>query len=182
MLPVYKEVNKFWPELRKKLNEERQAVGKIAKYKFYIARKNPDPQHKPDEEYLFPAIYTLTPVTYDVTDGTTGAQIRVGLYDGIHRDKDFEEMRFKRVMVFNRDEGILALDLTTPEHQQIFEYLEMHPKNENGMFRDKNIPALFCRIDELKEAKTRLRKNEMRGQTIMVATRMGEAELILVRE
>lgn len=177
MLPIYKELNKFSPELRKKLNDEATAVGKVAKYKFYIARKNPDPQHQPGEEYLYPAIYTLTPVTYDIADGAERQQIRVGLYAGIHREKDYEEMQFKRVVVISRDEGLLTLDLTITEHQQIFEYLEMHPKNENGFFRDKNIPALFCRIDELKEARQRLKKKELRGQTIMVATRMNEQEV-----
>lgn len=177
MLPIYKELNNFSPELRKKLNDELTAVGKIAKYKFYIARKNPDPEHKPDEAYLYPTSYTLTPVTYEITDGMGKPQVRVGLYDGIFKDKDLEEIKFKRVSINARDEGLLTLDLRAAEHRQIFEYLEMHPKNENGLFRDKNIPALFCRIDELKEAKTRLLKKEMRGQTIMVASRMGEQEV-----
>jgi len=174
MLPVHKDLNNISSDLRKKLNEELKAVGKIVKYKFYIAKKNPDPEHKPNEEYLYPALYTLTPVVFYIPDGDDRRQVRIGLFDTIVKNKDQDEEKFNRVALHNRDEGILTLDLTQREHQEIFEYLELHPKNENGFFRDKNIPAMFCRIDELKEAKQRVRTREMRGQAMMVATRLDE--------
>lgn len=177
MLPVVGELNKFTPDLRKKLNDEVKTVGKVVKYKFYIARKNPDGEHKPNEEYLYPSIYTLTPVVFWISDGEDRRQVKVGLYDTSIRIKDIEEQKFNRVILNSRDEGILTLDLEQREHQAIFEYLELHPKNENGFFRDKNIPAMFCRVDELKEARKSLKIKEQRGQAMMVATRMTEQEI-----
>lgn len=175
MLRAIKGYNDLSESLRNKLNEERKLVGKVVKYKFYIARKNPDGQHKQGEEYLFPALYTLTPVTYTIMEDRLPKQI--GLYDGYEVHNEEQEARFRRVTLKERDEGILTLDMTAPEHIEMFEYLELHPKNENGFFRDKNIPAMFCRTDELKEAKQRLRTKELRGQAIMVATRMTEQEV-----
>lgn len=177
MLPNTKGYNDLPATMRKKLDEERTVVGKIAKYKFYVAKRNPDGQHKPGEEHIYPAIYTLTPVTFQITDGDSRKQCKIGMYDGYELHNDVEDARFKRIIIKERDEGILTLDMSVPEHIEMFEYLELHPKNENGFFRDKNIPAMFCRVDELKEAKQRLRTKELRGQTIMVATRMSEQEV-----
>lgn len=176
MLPIVGELNKISPELRKKLNDEYRVAGKVVKYKFYIAHKNPDGQHKQGEDYIFPMLYTLTPVVFFINDGEERKRVKIGLYDTTIRDKDVEEQKFNRVTLRSRDEGVLTLDMEQREHQEIFEYLELHPKNENGFFRDKNIPALFCRMDELKEAKQRLKTKEMRGQAMMVATRMTEQE------
>jgi len=175
MLRAVKGYNDLSEGLRKKLNEERTLVGKYARYKFYIARKNPDGQHKPGEEYIYPALYTLTPVTFSIVEDRVPKQI--GLYDGYEVHNDEQEVRFRRVNLRDRDEGILTLDMSVPEHVEVFEYLELHPKNENGFFRDKNIPAMFCRTDELKEAKQRLRTKELRGQAMVVATRMNEQEV-----
>lgn len=177
MLPTINGWNEISTILRKKLEDERDQVGKIAKYKFYIAKKNPDGQHKPGEEYVYPSTYTLSPVTFQITEAGDRKPKRIGLYDGSETHDDKEEFKFRRVTLRERDEGLLALDLSVPEHAEVFEYLELHPKNENGFFRDKNIPAMFCRIDELKEAKQRVRIKELRGQAIMVATRLGEQEV-----
>jgi hypothetical protein len=172
MLSISKGYNEISVALQKKLDDERVAVGKLAKYKFYIARKNPDGEHKPGEEYLFPALYTLTPVTFSILEEDRKER-SIGLYQGTEKHNDDEEIKFGRVTLLERNEGILNLDLSVPEHM----HLELHPKNENGFFRDKNIPAMFCRVDELKEAKQRLRSKELRGQAIMVATKMGEGEV-----
>jgi hypothetical protein len=169
--------NNFSPKLRERLTEARQNAGKTVKYKFYIAHKNPDGEHRAAGEYIYPAAYTLTPVTYTITDPGDGLTKDVGMTTGKVKYGQTEELKFRRVEITERMQGMFFLDLQYPEQIETFEYLEMHPKYEGGMFRDKNIPPLFVRVDELKEAKKSLRQRELRSQALMVSTKMGEQEV-----
>jgi|HubBroStandDraft_2_1064218.scaffolds.fasta_scaffold00002_107 hypothetical protein len=177
MLKAFKDYNNLSPELRKRLNENRELVGKTAKYKFYIAHKNPDGQHLADGEYIYPAVYTLTPVTYEVLDPGDKVYKPVGMARGMERYGEVEEIRFGRISLPERLQGFLWLDLNSREHIEMFEFLEMHPKMEGGMFRDKNSPAMFVRLDELKEAKTKNQRKELRSAALMYATRMAEKDV-----
>lgn len=177
MLKAIKDFNNLSPELRKRLNEDRANVGKVVKYKFYIAKKNPDAQNT-GGELLYPALYTLTPVTYVIMDPGDQLPKNIGLAKGLDQSRlPYEEVIIGRVTIPERFCAILSLDLTKIEHIELFEYLEMHPKMEGGKFRDKNIPAMCVRVDELKEAKTKLARRELRSQALTVATRMGEPEV-----
>lgn len=177
MLKPILDYNNFSPELRKRLNEDRKAAGKIAKYKFSIAHRNPDAANT-GGEYIFPSLYTLTPITFNIIDPGDGMPKIIGWTQNLDRShKDHEEVVFRRIQLPERFRGILTLDLTQVEHIEMFEVLQMHPKFEGGMFRDKNIAAMFSRIDDLKEAKTKLAYRERRGEVLMVATRMTEPEI-----
>lgn len=176
MLKPIKEYNNLSPELRDRLVKQREAVGKTVKYKFYIAKKNPDGQNT-GGEYLYPAVYTLTPVTYTIVDPGDKMPKLVGLAQAIDRYGQIEEVRMNRVTMPERFQGILTLDLNYPEHIELFEYIEMHPKLEGGFLRDKNIPAMVVRVDDLKEAKTKLKQRELRSTALIVATRMSEKEV-----
>lgn len=177
MLKQLKDYNNLSPELRKRLTENREIAGKFVKYKFYISHKNPDGQ-KTGGEYIYPQIYTLTPVTYTIIDPGDKTPKLIGMAQSIDRSRyPLEEVVIKRIEVPERFQGILTLDMTYPEHWEMFEIMEMHPKLEGGMFRDKNIPAMFARVDDLKEAKTKLQRRELRSTALMVATRMQEKEV-----
>ncbi len=176
MLKPIKEYNKLSPELRERLLKQREIAGKTVKYKFYIAHKNPDGQNT-GGEYIFPAVYTLTPVTYTIIDPGDKMPKLIGLAQSIDRNGEYEEVRLNRISIPERFQGILSLDLSYPEHIEMFEYLELHPKMEGGILRDKNIPAMFARVDDLKEAKTKLKQRELRSTALMVATRMSEKEV-----
>lgn len=177
MLQEIKQYNKLSPELRVRLNKEREIVGDFVKYKFYIAKKNPDAQHAADGEYIYPATYTLTPVTYNILDPGDSKYKLIGLATGIATYGEIEEVTLERISIPGRFAGILTLDLKYMEHRAMFEFLQMHPKLEGGMFRDKNIPAMLARVDDLKEAKTKLKQKELRSTALMVATRMQEKEV-----
>lgn len=177
MLQNIKQYNKLSPELRAILNKERELAGKIVKYKFYIAHKNPDAQHAADGEYIYPASYTLTPVTYNILDPGDKTYKLIGLAVGLATYGEIEEVTLERVSVPGRFAGILTLDLQYMEHLAMFEFLQMHPKLEGGMFRDKNVPAMFVRVDDLKEAKTKLKRREDRSIALQFATRMQEKEV-----
>lgn len=166
------------PKLREKLNQARKEAGKVVKYKFYIAHKNPDGEQRASPELIYPMTYTLTPIKFSVLDPGDGLMKEIGLTHGKERQfGDIEDYVFRRVQVHERQQGLLSLDLSDPEQIEKFEYLEMHPKMEGGMFRDQRSPAMFVRIDELRESKTRLRDRETRSQALYVATKLTEDEI-----
>lgn len=177
MLRQFGEFNHFSPELRKRLNDARENAGKVVKYKFHIAHKNPDGEQRAAGEYIYPAAYNLTPVTFSIIDPGDQLIKQVGIATGKERYGLIEEIRFERIEVTERMRGLYMLDLTVSEQIARFEYLELHPKFEGGIFRDKNVPPMFVRVDELKEAKKSLRNREVRGEALMVATRLDEREV-----
>jgi hypothetical protein len=177
MLRAIEGFNDFSPELRKRLNEARENAGKTVKYKFYIARKNPDGEHRAAGEYIYPAAYNLTPVTFSIIDPGDQRLKQVGMLNGKERYGLIEELRFRRVEITERLQGFLWLDLKVIDHIEMFEYLYLHPKNEAGPFRDKEIPALFTYVDDLKEAKRTLKNRQVRSEALMVATRLQESEV-----
>lgn len=180
MLQPFKGFNELSDPLRKTLAEEAKATGRHPKYKFFIARRNPDQELKTGGEYLYPGLYTLSPVTFSITDKGDQKYKSIGLTEGEIKTgpgQNDVETRFKRVTLPENYLGILSLDLQEAEDRAVFDYLELHPKNENGLYRDKNIPAMFTRVDELKEARTRLKHKEMRSSALMVASRLTEPEI-----
>lgn len=176
MLKPIKEYNQLSPELRERINKHREIAGRTVKYKFYISHKNPDGQNT-GGEYIFPAVYTLTPVTYTIIDPGDKMPKLIGMAQSVDKYGMNEEIRFNRITLPERLQGLLSLDLQYVEHIEMFEYLELHPKLEGGLLRDKNIPAMFARVDDLKEAKTKLKQKELRSTALMVATRMSEKEV-----
>src|SRR5882757_7277732 len=115
MLKPIKEYNNLSPDLRARLNKEREAVGRFVKYKFYIAHKNPDGQNT-GGEYLYPAAYTLTPVTYTIIDPGDKMPKLIGMAQSIDRYGQIEEVRMNRITMPERLQGVLTLDLQYVEH------------------------------------------------------------------
>jgi hypothetical protein len=176
MLRPVDKFNVLPAKLRERLNESRANTGGTVKYKFYIAHQNPDGERRAAGELIYPMTYTLTPVTFSIM--YDGAMLTIGMTDGkMQFDGEKEGWHFRRVQVIEREQGIKTLDLSIPEHIEMFEYLELHPKLEGGLFRDTKAPAMFVRVDELKESKTKLRLKENRSAALMVATRMNEQEV-----
>lgn len=172
--PVY---NNLSPQLRDQLAKRMADVGRYAKYKFAIAKRNPDGEKRTGGEYLYPLRWTLTPVSFYITDPGDGLRKRIGIID---RLKEFgaPDDAFKRVRLDEPYRGILTLDLELMGDQDIFAYLELHPKFEGGQFRDKNEMALFRRIDDVKEAKSSLTTMENRANAMFVASQMTKQELL----
>lgn len=177
MLRPVDKYNNLSPMLRERLAESRKNAGQFAKYKFYITHKNPDAEHRAGGSVIYPMTYTLSPVTFNILDPGDGILKNIGMTDGkVSYTPDHDQWHFRRLQIIEREQGIKTLDLNNNEHVEIFEYLELHPKMEGGVFRDRNAPAMFIRIDDLKEAKTKLRARELRSTALMVATKMSDAE------
>jgi len=178
MLQAIDRFNQLSTMMRERLNESRKNAGQFVKYKFYIGNRNPDGEKRAAGELIYPMTYTVSPVTYQIIDPGDNKLKMIGMTDGKQQyDGEKEGWHFRRVQVIERERGIKTLDLTIPEHIEQFEYLELHPKLEGGVFRDKHTPAMFARVDELKEAKTKLKTRELRSTALMVSTKMNEEEV-----
>jgi hypothetical protein len=171
--PIY---NNLSPKLREQLEKKAAAAGRFVKYKFAIAKRNPDQELKTGGEYLYPLRWTLTPVSYNITDPGDGLRKRIGI---INRLKEFgaPDDGFKRVVLEEQFKGILTLDMDSMQDQDMFMYLELHPKLEGGQFRDNNEMAIFKHIDDVKEAKTSLTARENRANAMFGASQMTAQEL-----
>lgn len=171
--PIY---NNISTQLREKYEKKAKEAGRYVKYKFAIAKRNPDGEMKTGGEYLYPLRWSLTPVSYTITDPFDNLRKRIGIIKNL---KEFGHTadHFGRVYLDEQFAGILTLDLENQEDQDKFIYLEMHPKLEGGEFRDKNEMAVFKRIDDVKEAKTSLTARENRANAMFVASQMSSKEV-----
>lgn len=171
--PVY---NNISAQLREKLEKKAKESGRYVKYKFAIAKRNPDGEMKTGGEYLYPLRWSLTPVSYSITDPFDNLRKRIGIIKNL-KEYGHPSDNFARVQLDEQFAGILTLDLENQEDQDKFMYLEMHPKLEGGEFRDKNEMAVFRRIDDVKEAKASLTARENRATAMFVATQMTASEI-----
>src|ERR1043165_476744 len=126
--PVY---NNLTPKLREQLESKAKEAGRFVKYKFAIAKRNPDQELKTGGEYLYPLRWALTPVTFDITDPGDGTRKRIGIVDKL---KEFgaPSDSFRRVTLEEQFRGVLVLDMEQMADQDMFMYLELHPKFESG--------------------------------------------------
>lgn len=169
--PIY---NNLSPELREKLSKKAAEVGRYVKYKFAIAKRNPDGEMKTGGEYLYPQSWALTPVTFHITDG--GSRKKIGIIDKL-KEYGAPSDSFRRCKLNEQFKGVLTLDLDSMDDQDMFAYLELHPKLEGGIYRDKNEMAIFKHIDDVKEAKSSLTARENRANAMFVASQMAVKEI-----
>lgn len=162
--------------LRKELKEKLKEVGRYVKYRFAIARINPDGERRAHGEFLYPLRWALTPVTYEIVDPYDQLRKRIGLVTGL-KEYGAPSDGFRRIWLEEQWQGIYILDMENPDDRDAFAYLEMHPKLEGGKFRNPNLPAIFSRIDELKQARKSLTEKENRANAMFVATSMSINEI-----
>ena len=171
-------VNDLSKDIIAKLTARKKELGtNIVKYKFNIQRKNPDGYRSTAPEYIYRAWYALEPVTFDIIDD--GTPKRIGLFFNevqIGQTGRFEP-DYQRIVLVDRDRGILTLDLTRADDIAKFFYLELHPANMSGLFYDKRYGNLFERVDETKEAKRRVTVRKIAYEAISRAENMTAQEV-----
>jgi hypothetical protein len=166
MLEQAKPYNEFTPEFRAKLEEHVRGFGRRVRYRFHIENNNPDPQ-KYNGPIVWPALWTLGPTVFRITDthenrkGESRSK-QVALVEGV--DEKGVPNRFKKVRVAARHQGILDFTLIDNDGNENFEefqmvmFLELHPKNKNGLFPSSTeVTGVFERID-IKAAAVESRK------------------------
>jgi len=172
--------NGFSVKLRDELYERLKSYGKRVRYKFNIAKPNPDPM-KYNGDIVYPNSYTLDPCKFNILDqyeekGKPKSK-EVALVDGT--DEKGIPNKFKKVKISSLHRGILDLDLTEgSEGWYTAMYLELHPKLEGGLFQDKNRVPMVKRIDEVKAATAAKTERTARLKALSAAQEMSDKQII----
>ena len=173
--------NDLSPELRSKLEERVRGFGKIVRYKFDISSTNPDPTRYNGDK-VWPSVYTLDPTKFTITDqhekrdGKSKTKT-IALIDNINDDGKAD--RFKKIRIAEPEVGIKVLYLEErPEDFDMAMFLEIHPKNSNGMFPDKSKHQVCHRVDEASLATEERKVRSARKMAMDAAEKMTDAEIV----
>jgi hypothetical protein len=175
--------NDLSPKLRDMLEEKVRSFGKSVRYKFDVAKPNPDPA-KYNGDTVYPNIYTLDPTKFTIQDPyedrkekSRAKTIALVIPDSLN-DKGVPE-RFKKIRVSGNEKSILKLEIAEKmEDFYAAMYLELHPKLKGGMFADKNAYQVISRIDEQAAAKEQRTERSERLKALNAAQAMSDEELI----
>jgi hypothetical protein len=175
--------NDISPKLRLELEKKVESFGRRVRYRFDIAKTNPDPE-KYNGEYVYPNMYTLDPTKFTIQDPYEDREDKsktknIGLVDDLFINENGIPDRFKKVKVAGSDKAILTLNLEdSREDFYVAMFLEMHPKNKTGKFTSRTLHPVFSRIDETAAAKGARTERSERLKALNVAQAMSDSELV----
>jgi hypothetical protein len=144
--------NDFSDGLKKKLEDRIAEMPQLVRYSFSISHQDPHPDNKGKQ--VWPAMYTLDPITFEIVDKDEDRKDkqklkRVGIVSAID-DETGQPSSFERIRVFEKHCGVLTLDKEKPEDLAQIMMLELHPKVEGSMFQSTTAIAKVKRLDEAK--------------------------------
>jgi len=175
--------NDLSPKLREELEQKVESFGKRVRYKFDIAKPNPDPE-KYNGEFVYPNMYTLDPTKFTIQDPYENREGKsktknIGLVDdGFMSDTGVPE-RFKKIKVGGSDRSVLTLNIEDNRDDfYMAMLLELHPKNKGSRFVSKTLHPIISRIDENAAAKDARTERSERLKALNVAQGMSDSELI----
>jgi hypothetical protein len=175
--------NDLSPKLRLELEQKVESFGRRVRYKFDIAKPNPDPE-KYNGAFVYPNMYTLDPTKFTLQDiyedrVDKSKTKNIGLVDDVFLNDTGVPERFKKVKIGGSDKAVLTLNLEDNRDDfYMAMYLEMHPKNKDGKFASKTLHHVFSRIDENAAAKEARTERSERLKALNVAQGMSDSELI----
>lgn len=177
--------NDLSPALRKKLDAKIDSLGKKVRFKFDIKKKNPDPEKK-QGEWLYPFIYTLDPITFNITDTLENTEIKgretaqrfkkIGIVEAVKENG--EPDRFRRIRVHEMEREVLTFDTTKAEDRENIAYLLLHPKLSGGEYADKEKLPVVTLIDEQKTANEERAERTARKKAMDAAEEMNDKEVL----
>lgn len=176
MLEAQGKYNHLSEKLRADIQKAADRAGRYVKYRFAIARKNPDGERKTGGEYLYPLLYTLTPVTFDIVDPYDKQRKKIALVIETN-EKDATSDKFDRIEIKEGWQGVYTLDMNNPNDRDKFAYIELHPKLENGMLRDLQIAPIVSKVDEKQRAETAMRERNVKVDAMFAASNMNPEEV-----
>jgi len=179
--------NDLSPKLREKVEARINSFGKTVRYKFNLARPNPDPQ-KYNGAIIYPSLYNLHPVQWKITDNDeTEERLKSGkqkvkniaVIESVEKDDRGNPVyRFKGVKISDIEKGIKVFDMDNEEDRSKVASLELHPKNGNGMFPNKQMVAMFSRVDETELATKERSERSARKKAMDIAEAMSDKEVV----
>ncbi len=185
MLEQAKPYNDFTPEFRAKIEKHVRGLGRKVRYRFNIENKNPDPE-KYNGPIIWPALWTLTPSVFRITDmdekraGESRSK-QVALVDGV--DEKGLPNRFKKIRVSARQKGILEFNMIDAdgnenyEEMQMVMFLELHPKNKNGLNSSGTETKVFERVDIKAQAVASRKDRQLRDEARAFAESLTDEEV-----
>jgi len=175
--------NDLSPELRLELEQKVESFGKRVRYKFDIAKPNPDPE-KYNGAFVYPNMYTLDPTKFTIQDPyekrvDKSKTKNIGLVDDNFLSDNGIPERFKKVRVNGSQKSVLTLNLEDNRDDfYMAMMLELHPKNKDSKFASKTLRHMVTRIDENAAAKEARTERSERLKALNVAQGMSDTELI----
>ena len=127
-LEQFAHFNNLSPEFRSKLEDKVRGFGKQVRYKFDIAKTNPDPE-KYNGAIIYPNMYALSPAKFTLIDNSeTRKEASKTKTIGLVKDTDEKGLpnKFEKIKVFASNKGVLTLNLENPEDFYKAMYLELH--------------------------------------------------------
>lgn len=171
--------NRLSPKLRKELEDLVDSFGKMVRYKFNISHKNPDPQ-KYNGEIIWPSCYVLDPAVFSILDPYEKRENETKLKTiGLIEKTDEKGLpnKFTKIKVYERQKGVLELNLEKTDDRYYAMYLELHLKNNTGKFKDNNRLSVFERINEAATATEERRLRSARKKAMDMAEKMSDKEI-----
>lgn len=175
--------NDLSPKLRLELEKKIESFGRTVRYKFDIARPNPDPS-KYNGDTVYPNIYTLDPTRFTIQDPYEDRDDKtktktIALIDENAINENGLPEKFIKIRVNGANKSILNLNIEeNREDFYIAMFLELHPKNKGGKFAAKNVHHIFSRIDENAAARDARTERSERLKALNVAQAMSDSELV----
>lgn len=175
--------NDLSPKLREKLEARVNSFGKLVRYKFNLARPNPDPQ-KYNGDIIFPSQYNLHPVQWKITDTEEDRKDKqkvknIGVIEKTERDERGNlQYRYTGVRVTDIERGIKIFDMTKEDDKTIVASMELHPKNGSGLFKDAQMVSMFSRIDNNKYAEDQRKERSARKKALDAVENMNDKEIV----
>jgi hypothetical protein len=176
MLEAQGRFNQLSPQLRKEIEEKAQKLGRYIKYRFAIGQMNPDGEQRADGPIIYPFLYQVTPVTFTIMDPHDSKTKNIGIPIGL-KELGATEDSFKRLNIKSHQRGLLQLDMNKAEDRTYFAWLELHPKLENGKFRDPEMPPIITLIDDVLEAHRSLGDRKLKIDAMFVAQSFSPKEI-----
>jgi len=177
-------LNDLSEPLKKRLEEQIDSFGKSVRFKFDIAHPDPDPEKKAIGAMIYPFLWTLDPVRFNIIDKEEkregkGKSKTIGIVeDWTQNEKEGLSVRYRRIRVPSVNLGILTFDLTKTEDRENVCYLLLHPKLTGGEFADENKMPIVKRIDEQSAATEQRLLRTARKKAMDVAEEMSDKEII----
>lgn len=175
--------NDLSPKLRLELEKKVESYGRVVRYKFDIAKPNPDPS-KYNGDTVYPNMFTLDPTRftiqdpYETRDDKTKTKT-IALIEESSINADGLPEKFIKIRVPGASKSILSLNIEeNREDFYLAMFLELHPKLKDGKFAGRNVYHIFSRIDENAAARGARSERSERLKALNVAQAMSDSDLI----
>lgn len=179
--------NDLSPKLREKLEARINSFGKLVRYKFNLARPNPDPE-KYNGAVVYPSQYNLHPVQWKITDNDeTEERLKagkqkvknIGVIEKVERDERGNlQYRYTGVRITDIERGVKIFDMEKEEDRTMVAALELQPKNGTGLFPNPQMVSMFSRIDDKKYAAEKRAERSERKKALDAVEVMSDKEII----